>query len=66
MIIYICIYLSSRSRDQTHISCITFIGRWILYHCATWEAPMPSNNATNNNSDNNYYNSVKFSETTEH
>ena len=26
---------SSRPRDQTHISCI---GRWILYHCITWEA----------------------------
>ena len=27
---------SSRPRDWTCISCI---GRWILYHCATWEAP---------------------------
>ena len=26
---------SSRSRDQTHISCI---GRRVLYHCTTWEA----------------------------
>ena len=26
---------SSWRRDQTSISCI---GRWILYHCATWEA----------------------------
>ena len=26
---------SSQSRDQTHISCI---GRWILYHRATWES----------------------------
>ena len=26
---------SSEPRDQTHISCI---GRWILYHWATWEA----------------------------
>ena len=25
---------SSGPRDQTHISCI---GRWILYHCASWE-----------------------------
>ena len=25
---------SSRPRAQTHISCI---GRWILYHCLTWE-----------------------------
>ena len=24
------------SRDRTHISCID---KWILYHCATWEAP---------------------------
>ena len=28
---------SSWPRDQTHISCIC-IGRWILYHWATWEA----------------------------
>ena len=27
---------SSQPRDQTHISCI---GRWMLYHCATWETP---------------------------
>ena len=27
--------VSSRSRDQTFVSCI---GRQILYHCATWEA----------------------------
>ena len=26
------------SRDWTHISCICCSGRWILYHCATWEA----------------------------
>ena len=30
---------SSRPRDQTHISYISFIGRQILYHSATWEAP---------------------------
>ena len=29
---------SSRPRDQTHVSCI---GMQILYHCATWEAPLP-------------------------
>ena len=29
---------SSRPRDWTHISCISCIGRWILYHWATWEA----------------------------
>ena len=28
--------VSSPSRDQTCISCI---GRWILYHSAIWEAP---------------------------
>ena len=31
---------SSLSRDQTHISCISCIGRQIFYHCATWEAPL--------------------------
>ena len=25
-------------RDGTHVSCASYIGRWILYHCATWEA----------------------------
>ena len=29
---------SSRPRDWTHISCISCFGRWILYHCVTWEA----------------------------
>ena len=29
---------SSQLRDQTCISCISCIGRQILYHCATWEA----------------------------
>ena len=24
-------------RDQTHISCVSCIGRWILYHWVTWE-----------------------------
>ena len=27
----------SQPRDQTHISCVSYIGGWILYHCATWE-----------------------------
>ena len=30
---------SSRPRDQIHISWSSCIGRWILYHCTTWEAP---------------------------
>ena len=29
---------SSQPRDQTHISCVPCLGRWILYHWATWEA----------------------------
>ena len=29
---------SSQPRNQTRISFISFIGRWILYHCTTWEA----------------------------
>ena len=28
---------SSLPSVQTHISCISCIGSWILYHCATWE-----------------------------
>ena len=30
---------SSPTRDQTCISCVSCIGKQILYHCATWEAP---------------------------
>ena len=26
------------SRDWTHVSCVSCIGRQILYHCNTWEA----------------------------
>jgi len=29
---------SARSRNQTHAFCISCIGRWILYYCATREA----------------------------
>ena len=29
---------SSQPRNQTHISCVSCIGRQILYHCITWEA----------------------------
>ena len=29
---------SSRPRDGNCISCVSCIGRWILYHCTTWEA----------------------------
>ena len=29
---------SSQPKDQTGVSCISCIGRWILYYCATWEA----------------------------
>ena len=30
---------SSQPRDRTPVSCISFIGRWILSHGTTWEAP---------------------------
>ena len=29
---------SSWPRDWTHVSCISCVGRWILYHCATCES----------------------------
>ena len=29
---------SSRPRDRTCVSVISCIGRWVLYHCVTWEA----------------------------
>ena len=30
---------SSQPKSQTQVSCISCIGRLILYHCATWEDP---------------------------
>ena len=30
---------SSWPRDWTHVSCASCIGRQVLYHCSTWEAP---------------------------
>ena len=30
---------SSQPRDWMRVSCASCIGRWILYHWATWEAP---------------------------
>ena len=30
---------SSKPRDQTFISCITCLDKWILYHGATWKIP---------------------------
>ena len=30
---------SSQPRNWTCVSYISCIGRWILYHCATWETP---------------------------
>ena len=30
---------SSQPRDWTHVSCISCVGRQILYHWATWEVP---------------------------
>ena len=29
-------------KDWTRVSCISYIGRWILYHCTTWEAQLVS------------------------
>ena len=31
---------SFQLRDQTGISCFPCIGKWILYHCATWETQL--------------------------
>ena len=40
---------SSQSRDQTCVSCISFIGRQVPYHWVTWEAPLPRWHKTNGN-----------------
>ena len=40
---WVAIYSSRRSswpRDQILVSCISCIGRWILYHCAIWETSL--------------------------
>ena len=36
---------SSQTRDwnRTHVSCDSCIGRWIIYHCTTWEYSFKSN-----------------------
>ena len=34
---------SSQFRDQTRVSGISCIGKWILYHWATWEGPCSKN-----------------------
>ena len=31
---------SSQSRDQTHVFWVSSIDKQMLYHCATWEAPL--------------------------
>ena len=30
-------------RDWTDVSCISYMCRWILYHCTTWEVPYIAN-----------------------
>ena len=36
---------SSLTRDwkRTHVSCDSCIGRWVIYHCTTWEYSFKSN-----------------------
>ena len=36
---------SSSPGDQTCVSCVFCIGKWVLYHCATWEAPKLTNHS---------------------
>ena len=31
--------LPSPAIEPMSITCVSYIGRWILYHCTTWEAP---------------------------
>ena len=38
---------SSQPRDQTLVTCGSCVGRRILYHCATWEAPEETGMRTN-------------------
>ena len=38
---------SSQLRDRKHVSCVSGISRWILYHCATREAHKYTGRVTN-------------------
>ena len=29
---------SYRTRDRTRVSCVSSVGKWVLYPCTTWEA----------------------------
>ena len=35
---WVAITFSRRSSQIQGLNCVYFIGRWILYHCVTWEA----------------------------
>ena len=39
--------LQGSPRDRTHVSCVSCIGRQILYHWATWEAQIMVKNNNN-------------------
>ena len=39
---------SSQFRDQSCMSCISCIGRWILYHCGAWKATSHTENTKKN------------------
>ena len=41
---------SSQPRDRTHVSCVSYISRWILYHSTTQEAPRTGIAGINNSS----------------
>ena len=38
---------SSQPRDQTHVSCVSCIGRWRHYHCTTWEPSVTKESSLN-------------------
>ena len=37
---WVAISCSRESSQPRHQTCISYIGRWILYHCATWESSL--------------------------
>ena len=42
---------SSQPRDQTHIACVSHLGRCIVCHCTTWEAQVSSGSESESHSD---------------
>ena len=52
---------SSRSRDQTHVSYVSCIGKWILLPLATPGSPSWGSNSSNSHGNGNFYSKIAVS-----